>query len=119
LTTAERQLQAAQRIRAAGLLLRDDEMTAIEIADFGLDRFDQIGLAISVYINTDRYCAKELAMLPGQICPEHRHPSVDGMRGKQETFRVRAGTCHLFLPRHPTLVCSRPRGLRGQRVLLR
>jgi mannitol-1-phosphate 5-dehydrogenase len=98
LTTAERQLQAAQRIRAAGLLLRDDEMTAIEIADFGLDRFDQIGLAISVYINTDRYCAKELAMLPGQICPEHRHPSVDGMRGKQETFRVRAGTCHLFLP---------------------
>ena len=101
LTVAERQHRAAERIRAAGILITPEEEGGIEIADFGLERFDQIGLAIHVYVNTDRYCAKELAMEPGQICPEHWHPEVDGQPGKQETFRVRAGTCHLFLPGVP------------------
>ena len=35
-----------------------------------------------VYVNTDRYCAKELVLYPGQICPEHRHPPFDGDAGK-------------------------------------
>lgn len=101
-TTARRQ-EAADRIRAAGLLLREDEVDHIEIADFGLGRYEELGLAIVVYVNTDRCCAKELAMLPGQICPEHRHPTVDGEPGKEETFRCRAGEVHLFLPgRDPT-----------------
>jgi len=95
---ADRQTSAATSMRQAGIVLRDDEAAAIEIADFGLDRFDQFGLAIHVYVNTDRCCAKELVMLPGQICPEHRHPSVDGEIGKEETFRVRQGEVHLFLP---------------------
>jgi D-lyxose ketol-isomerase len=51
-------------------------------------------------VNTESCCAKELAMLPGQLCPEHRHPPVDGKPGKEETFRVRAGEVHLFLPGH-------------------
>ncbi len=92
--------QAACAMRAAGLTLRDDEAAAIEIADFGLGRFEQFGLAIHVYVNTERCCAKELMMLPGQICPEHRHPPLDGDPGKEETFRVRQGEVHLFLPGH-------------------
>ncbi|TVR47436.1 MAG: D-lyxose/D-mannose family sugar isomerase [Planctomycetota bacterium] len=97
---AQRQQEAAARIRAAGIHLKDNEASDIEIADFGLGRFDELGLAIYVYVNTDRCCAKELAMVPGQICPEHRHPTVDGELGKEETFRCRSGEVHLFLPGH-------------------
>lgn len=100
LDIAAQQRNAAERIRAAGIHLKDEEANAIEIADFGLGRFEELGLAIYVYVNTDRCCAKELAMVPGQICPEHRHPSVDGEPGKEETFRCRAGEVHLFLPGH-------------------
>lgn len=100
LDLAAQQRQAAERIRSSGIHLKDDEVSQIEIADFGLGRFDELGLAIYVYVNTDRCCAKELAMVPGQICPEHRHPSVDGEPGKEETFRCRSGEVHLFLPGH-------------------
>jgi D-lyxose ketol-isomerase len=99
-TLPERRAAAAAAMRAAGIVLRDDEAAAVEIADFGLDRFEQYGLAIHVYVNTDRCCAKELVMVPGQICPEHRHPPVDGEPGKEETFRVRQGEVFLFLPGH-------------------
>lgn len=93
-----RQAQAAEQMRQAGLTLRDEEAGKIEIADFGLDRYEQFGLAIHIYVNTDRCCAKELMMLPGQICPEHRHPPIAGEPGKEETFRVRQGEVYLYLP---------------------
>lgn len=96
----EYRLQAAAAMRAAGLVLRDDEADALEIADFGLQRFPEIGLAIHTYVNTDRCCAKELMMMPGQMCPEHRHPPLDGDPGKEETFRVRTGEVFLYLPGH-------------------
>ena len=89
--------QAAKQIRDAGMIITADEEATIEIADFGLQRYDELGLAILVYCNTDRCCAKELAMLPGQICPEHLHPPVDDDPGKEETFRVRQGEVHLFV----------------------
>jgi D-lyxose ketol-isomerase len=98
LELAERQRSAAAIIRAAGIHLKDDEVGRIETADFGLGRYPELGLAIYVYVNTARCCAKELAMLPGQICPEHRHPRVSGRPGKEETFRCRGGEVHLFLP---------------------
>ena len=50
-----------------------------------------------VYVNTDRVCAKELVLLPGQTCPEHRHPPFDGTPGKEETFRCRTGVVHLHV----------------------
>ncbi len=88
---------AAVQMRAAGLCLTDAEGAAIEIADFGLGRYSEFGLAIHVYVNTKRCCAKELMMTPGQTCPEHRHPPVDGDPGKEETFRVRSGEVWLHL----------------------
>lgn len=97
---ATRRTQAAAAMRAAGIVITPDEERVLEIADFGLGRFEQLGLAIHVYVNTARCCAKELVMLPGQICPEHRHPPIAEASdpGKEETFRVRAGEIHLFLP---------------------
>ncbi len=91
---------AAAAMRAAGLVLHPSEEDVLEIADFGLGRYAEFGLAIHVYVNTDRCCAKELMMVPGQICPEHRHPPLDGDPGKEETFRVRQGVVDLFVPGH-------------------
>ena len=88
---------AAETLETAGIVLTSEEREEIEIADFGLSRFEEIGLAVVVYVNTDRVCAKELVMLPGQICPEHRHPPFDGTPGKEETFRCRAGVVHLHV----------------------
>ena len=98
LITAERQQQAAEIIRRGGIALNDSEVATIEIADFGLGRYEQIGLAIHIYVNTKRVCAKELAMLPRMMCPEHLHPDVDGEPGKEETFRVRAGEVFIYTP---------------------
>lgn len=101
---AER-LQACQtalrQLRDAGIALTPEETEHLEIADFGLNEFDRIGLALVTYVNNDRYCAKELILQPGQICPEHRHPPLRGFSdnpGKQETFRVRQGTVCLYVP---------------------
>jgi D-lyxose ketol-isomerase len=93
----EAQSYAAEQLRQAGILLRDDEVREIEVADFGLGRFDEIGLHVLVYVNTDRYCAKELVLSPHQLCPEHRHPPFDGTPGKEETFRCRRGRVELVV----------------------
>ena len=91
----EAQAYAAERLEAAGVSLTDEERGAIEVADFGLSRLHATGLMLLVYVNTGRYCAKELVLYPGQECPEHRHPPFDGTPGKEETFRCRAGVVHL------------------------
>ena len=67
------------------------------MADFGLGRLQEVGLQLLVYVNTERICAKELVLFPWQICPEHRHPSVAGELGKEETFRCRWGTVYLYV----------------------
>jgi D-lyxose ketol-isomerase len=88
---------AAERLAAAGIVLAPEEHGQIEVADFGLGRLRETGLLVLVYVNTDRYCAKELVLYPGQLCPEHRHPPFDGTPGKEETFRVRAGVVTLWV----------------------
>ena len=82
-------LYARERLAEAGIVLTDDERDSIEVADFGLSRLEESGLQLLVYVNTDRYCAKELVLRPGQTCPEHRHPPFEGTPGKEETFRCR------------------------------
>ena len=88
---------AAGQLRAAGIVLTDDEVARIEVADFGLGRLRETGLQLLVYVNTDRYCAKELVLYPRQTCPEHRHPPFDGTPGKEETFRCRSGSVELVV----------------------
>jgi D-lyxose ketol-isomerase len=88
---------AVEKLRAAGIVVSDDEAHEIEVADFGLGRLHEVGLQVLVYVNTDRYCAKELVLFPDQMCPEHRHPPFDGTPGKEETFRCRLGRVELVV----------------------
>ena len=97
----------------AGIVLTDKEQANLEVADFGLDDLEQTGLELVTYINTDRCCAKELVLWPGQTCPEHRHPPIDATNpGKEETFRCRWGKVYLYVegPAAANPACRPPRG---------
>ena len=97
MTESEARDRAAAMLAEAGIVLTPHEREQIEIADFGLDRLDEVGLQIVVYVNTERVCAKELVLFPRQRCPEHRHPPFADQPGKEETFRVRRGAVHLHV----------------------
>jgi len=104
-----------QRARVAGLELldqarvavRDDERQAMDVADFGLNDFEQTGLIEVVYVNNEWYCAKALVLAPAQTCPEHRHPPIAGAHGKQETFRCQWGRVYLYVDGVPAQVPRR------------
>jgi len=81
----------------AGIVLTPTEAANIEVVDFGLGELETTGLQLVVYVNTERCCAKELVLFPGQTCPEHRHPPIDDDPGKEETFRCRWGTAYLYV----------------------
>ncbi len=104
MTEAEARDRTAAALGAAGIVLTDEEREQIEVVDFGLGRLEEVGLQLVVYVNTDRVCAKELVLFPHQMCPEHRHPPVDGDFGKEETFRCRTGLVRLHVDGHDEIV---------------
>ncbi|HET9494087.1 MAG TPA: D-lyxose/D-mannose family sugar isomerase [Chloroflexia bacterium] len=94
--------RAREYLDRAGIVLTPEEEANIEVADMGLGELETTGLELVVYVNTERVCAKELVLFPGQTCPEHRHPPIDGEPGKEETFRCRWGTVYLYVEGEPT-----------------
>jgi D-lyxose ketol-isomerase len=93
--------RAREYLAEAGIVMTQEELANIEIADFGLGDLYTTGLELVTYVNTERVCAKELIQFPGQTCPEHRHPPVSGEPGKEETFRCRWGEVYLYVPGTP------------------
>lgn len=81
----------------AGIALTDAEKESVEVAEFDLGVVDNVGLELITYINTDRVCAKEMVLFPGQSCPEHWHVPTNGQEGKEETFRCRYGKVYLYV----------------------
>lgn len=108
--TPKQQAVARQRaitmLGESGVTVTPEEQAHLEIADFGLSRLEELGLQLLVYMNSDRYCAKELILFPRQTCPQHLHPSVHGKPGKEETFRCRKGTVFLYVPGEQSTVPS-------------
>lgn len=92
----------------AGIALTAKEKENLEIADFGLGKFAKVGLSLVTFINTERCCAKEMVLLPGQTCPEHLHPEIPelGYPGKEETFRCRSGMVYLYVEGPPAAKLS-------------
>jgi len=81
--------RACKMLEGVGIILIPVELERMEVADFGLEELETIGLEVMTYINTECVCAKEIIMFPYQICPEHMHPPVRSQDGKEETFRCR------------------------------
>ena len=81
----------------AHIVLTEEEKQSVEVADFGKGMVKELGLQLVVYVNTERVCAKEMVLLPGQTCPEHKHIPKNGMTGKEETFRCRYGEVYLYV----------------------
>lgn len=103
----------------AQIQVSKEEQNKIEVAHFGLPDYPRSGLQLLTYINTPRYCAKELVLFENQICPEHLHPPFSSGIGKQETFRCRWGKVFLFvddneldlsLDAQGNSICSPPEG---------
>ena len=95
------QQRAAEMLARLGVVLTPQEQEQIEVAELGLGELERTGLQIVVYINTDRYCAKELILFPRQTCPQHRHPPAGADPGKMETFRCRWGKVWLYVEGEP------------------
>jgi D-lyxose ketol-isomerase len=93
--------RAISLLEQAGIVITPEERRNIEVAEFGLGELEKTGLELVVYINSDRYCAKELVLFPRQTCPEHRHPTIYGVAGKMETFRCRWGEVWLYVAGDP------------------
>ena len=89
--------EALAMYEKANIVLSEEEKARIEVADFGRDMVDEVGLEILTYINTQRVCAKEMVLTPFQTCPEHKHVPTNGMDGKEETFRCRYGKVYLYV----------------------
>lgn len=104
---------ALKMYEKCGIVLNETKKANIELADFALHNFEKEGLILVTYINNNRYCAKEMVLLPRQTCAEHRHPALSASNpGKQETFRCRMGTVYLYVEgkktEHPA--CQPPKG---------
>jgi D-lyxose ketol-isomerase len=109
------QERAAAALADAGIVLTPAERARIEVADFGLSQLEQTGIEVVTYVNTERACAKEVVMFPGQTCPEHLHPPFEGTPGKEETFRCRQGRVYLYTEGEPAAqpACRPPRAELG------
>jgi len=96
------QRKVLRLIKRAHIVLTPREQRSVEVSDFGIGDIRNIGLQVVTYVNTDHYCAKEIVLLPRQICPEHRHPPLgDSNAGKKETFRCRWGEVYLYTEGKP------------------
>lgn len=99
----------------AHIVLTDAEKAALEITDYALGNVRETGTEIVIYVNTERCCAKEMALIPFQTCPEHRHAPIEsiGYPGKEETFRCRYGTVYLYVEGEPAAApkAKPPRGV--------
>jgi D-lyxose ketol-isomerase len=105
---ADARAYAIAAMTDAGVVLTAAEQADLEVSDFGLGDLTRTGLQLVVYVNTDRVCAKEMVLRPGQTCPEHVHVGAGDELGKEETFRVRAGEVWLYVEGDPT---SAPRAV--------
>ncbi|MCM8829545.1 MAG: D-lyxose/D-mannose family sugar isomerase [Candidatus Omnitrophica bacterium] len=94
--------RSLEMLNKAGIVITEEEYRNMEVVELGLGIPEAIGLQIIVYVNNERYCAKELILLPRQTCPEHKHPPLSVSNpGKQETFRCRYGEVYLYVPGEP------------------
>ena len=97
------QKRAAEMIRQAGIFITEEERNRIEVADYSLSHLEKEGAQILTLIETERVGVRVIALFPNQTLPEHWHPPAGVDLGKEETFRLVAGTLYLYVPGPDTL----------------
>lgn len=90
------QQRAATMFARTGLALTRLELSEIAVADFGLSELDCTGGQILTLVDTQEIAVKLIAMFPGQVLPEHRHPPMGEYPGKAETLRCEWGVLYLY-----------------------
>jgi D-lyxose ketol-isomerase len=91
-------------VQRAGLPLREEEISGLDVADLGLGELQTTGLQILTLAATEWLGAKLLILQPDQFFPEHRHPPnpAEGYPGKTELLRGQYGEAFLYVPGDPT-----------------
>lgn len=87
---------AADMIEKAGIAITQEEIEQMQVVDLGLGRLAIEGVQVVTFFNTQRVCAKVIALLPNQTEPEHWHPAVGDDPGKEETIRVIKGNVYFY-----------------------
>ena len=90
------QKRAAALLEKTGITLNPAELLTIAVADFGLSDLERSGGQILTLVDTVEIAVKLLAMFPGQVLPEHRHPPLGDYPGKAETLRCEWGILYLY-----------------------
>lgn len=87
---------AHRALVSAGIVITPEEVERIEVADLGLGEFEQTGLCLLTFLDTDNVGGRELILLPHQTVPQHLHPVQPDGSGKEETFRCRTGEVYIY-----------------------
>ena len=53
---------ALKHLKKAHIAVTKEEIENLEVAEYELGCLDKIGLELVVYVNTEKYCAKELVL---------------------------------------------------------
>jgi D-lyxose ketol-isomerase len=88
ISSEEVRKQALALLDKAHISLSEEDKESLKVIDYGLKHIARYGVQFVEYTNNERYCARQLALLPRQTIPEHMHPPVEDDPGKVETFRV-------------------------------
>lgn len=86
--------------RQAGVILRDDEISRVEVADFGLSRLREVGAQILTLEANHWVSVKLIILRPWQLLPQHRHPpcAAENYPGKTEVLRGQWGELYHYWP---------------------
>jgi len=84
--------KALELFKKANIALTNEEIKReLKIVEFGDKDFFKIGLVFLTFINNSFHGGRFILFFPGQYCPLHIHPEIEGSKGKVETFRVLFG----------------------------
>ena len=75
---------AHKALEATGITITSEELEKIEVTDFGLGEFQQTGLCLLTFLDTDNVGGRELILLPHQTVPQHLHPIQPDGSGKED-----------------------------------
>lgn len=83
--------EAGRHIAEAGITFSEQELTEMDVADFGLSHIRAEGAQILSLFETERVACRVIFLFAGQTEPEHWHVGTDEYEGKEETIRVIKG----------------------------